>query len=163
SGSTAWAVKNWCLMLTATLASQNSGVVSSTAWRLSLAALFSSTVKGPVRSRSAVMAARRDSTLVRSAAMNCGAWRDVAARRAARSEERGRVAGGGGEGRGQRRALVGGQVDEADLGALFGKGLDQRLADAGGPAGDEDGAVLQAGIAGECTHELVSGRRRLGG
>ena len=46
-------------------------------------------------------------------------------------------------------------VDEADARPLGGELLNERHADARGAAGDQHGAVLQAGIAGEGGHEAA--------
>ena len=67
SGSTAWAAKNWWRRFTATRLSQYSGVTSSVRWRSSWAALFTSTVIGPMTSRTVAIAARRAAMSVRSA------------------------------------------------------------------------------------------------
>ncbi len=49
-------------------------------------------------------------------------------------------------------ALV--DVDEGDLGALFGEVLDDRGADARAATGDEDGAPREAGIGSERGHAI---------
>ncbi len=67
SGSTAWAAKNWWRRFTAMRLSQYSGVTSSVRWRSSCTALFTSTVIGPIASRSPAMAARSCAMSVRSA------------------------------------------------------------------------------------------------
>jgi hypothetical protein len=61
------AAKNWCFRFTAMPASQLSEVVASILWRWSLAALFSSTVIGPKRSRTTSIAASSVATSVMSA------------------------------------------------------------------------------------------------
>ena len=43
-------------------------------------------------------------------------------------------------------------IHETDAGALFGKGPYHRLAYAGGAAGNDDGAILEAGILGVAAH-----------
>ena len=49
----------------------------------------------------------------------------------------------------QGQALGLSKVDEGDLCALLGKGLDHGRANTGATAGDEDALALQAGVMGE--------------
>ncbi|MCY1554417.1 hypothetical protein D9M68_909870 [compost metagenome] len=52
----------------------------------------------------------------------------------------------------ERLAGLGGNIDKADPGALPRKGTHHGFSNAGRPAGDDDGTVFEAGIAGERRH-----------
>jgi hypothetical protein len=121
-GMTACAAKNWCLRLTAMVRSQDSGVTSSTVWRVSLPAFFGDGLEGRLKG---------------------GDVGEVAG-----EEERGRGARVV-EALDQALGRLGLEVEEGDFGVVGCEGLDNRGADSAGAAGDDDDAVVEAWIGGE--------------
>ena len=111
-GATAWMAKNWCFRLTASRLSQLSEVSPCQSWRVSFAALLTSTFDRAERFRHLA-----DRGLVGG---NVGHVGDDELHCSAASCELG----------GERLALRRGDVVEADLRALPREGADDRLADA---------------------------------
>ncbi|MNP18327.1 hypothetical protein D3C76_1108070 [compost metagenome] len=66
SGITAWVAKTWWRRFTARLRSKVVSSMSLRAWRMSLAALLTSTVIAPIRSRAVSIAVRSAGRSVRS-------------------------------------------------------------------------------------------------